>query len=214
MGEAERKRRGPNDCRCSRTSWSAVRGAIAARRPSFSLTSANLLTTPEDGLSAACDECRVYWRMAAAQCGARSRGGAVRSQGGVRHTSWIVETFEKTESLLLARFQDRPPTDEEVVLLKAAGASPISSFRTAAPESYNDSRARVRMFLTCVAPHVPPRAVGKLRPFRIAAISRRLLPSAWSGWMTGRTLAAKRSATAFMPSTPFAWTSAIFGFQA
>jgi hypothetical protein len=68
----------------------------------------------EDGLSGGCEECHVYWRMAPEPLKDFDREEAL----GI--TRGIVHLFKKTKiSPLLARLQDRPPTDEEVALLAA-----------------------------------------------------------------------------------------------
>jgi hypothetical protein len=72
----------------------------------------------EDGLSVGCEECRVYWRISPHQNPFPLKD--FDREEALIITRNIVALFEETEkSPLLARLQDRPPTDEEVALMAA-----------------------------------------------------------------------------------------------
>jgi hypothetical protein len=125
---------------------------------------------------------------------------------------------------LLSRASSRPPArdgtsraNRPTSLRRSPTSSPSAPIRNpngTLPPRYRPRAIsaaylrRLRMSATCVAAHVPPRAVEIRRAFGSSAIFRKLKPCAFSGWMIGRTLAAKRSASAFRLSRPFPRTSA------
>jgi hypothetical protein len=74
----------------------------------------------KDGPAVGCEECRVYWLMSQHLSPNPFPLEDFDREEALFITRSIVALFEKTEmSPLLARLQNRPPTDEEVALLAA-----------------------------------------------------------------------------------------------